>query len=655
MRPLARSPFPWLGGLLALYLVAPFAALVPHLSEGVWTGAASPPVLAALRVSALTASISTLLICVFGIPLAYVFARTRSRIVSILELAVYLPLALPPLVSGILLLFLVGPYTTLGGLAGGRLTDSLWGIVLAQTFVAAPFLIVAARSAFAAVDPTFEAVAATLGHRPLARFVRVSLRLAAPGIIAGLLLSWLRAFGEFGATVMLAYHPYSLPVYTYVAFSGGGLTLVLAPVVIAVVAALTVVSAARLLQAFASSGRRSRRAPLPTPPDRLAGVVRPAARIAFELETSLAAFTLELHHSTRRTRLALLGASGAGKSVALRLLAGIQPGRSHVILGDKDLSDVPPERRPVGYVPQDYGLMPHLTVWRQLLFGVGAGPAQAAFWLQRLRLDGLEDRLPTQLSGGQRQRVALARALCRNPQLLLLDEPLSALDAPIRAELARELRELQRDLHVPSIVVTHDVREAALLADEILVISEGRLIQAGPVKEVYARPESALVARLLGIPNVHTGTILAPGTLAVDGLRLQLADRTLEAGQQVSWCVHPEHVRTNGGEIICRAIDSVELWDTHEAVLELTPSRRLVAHTSAELVPGRSYGITLPPEAIRVWPLERTPAQLRGHNATSGNTATTRARAVGEESYSIPANRPRTARTSGAARRLRRS
>ena len=292
--------------------------------------------------------------------------------------------------------------------------------------------------------------------------------------------------------------------------------------------------------------------------------------------------------------------------MALRLLAGIEPGRSCLLLGAEDLSDKPPEQRPVGYVPQDYGLMPHLTVWRQLLLGIGADPGQAAFWLQRLRLEGLEDRLPFQLSGGQRQRVALARALCRNPRLLLLDEPLSALDAPIRAELARELRELHRELQIPSVIVTHDVREAALLADEVLVIADGRLVQAGPVGEVYANPTSARVARLLGIPNVHTGTIVAPGTLAVDELRLPIADRSLEPGRQVSWCIHPEDIRAGAGEIVCKAIDSVELWDTHEAVLEFTPGRRLVAHTKAGLVPGRFYRIAMPQDAVRVWPEETT-------------------------------------------------
>ena len=159
---------------------------------------------------------------------------------------VQLPLALPPVMAGVVLIYLVGPYTTIGSFFGGRLTGSLAGIVLAQTFVAAPFLVIAARSAFAAVEPALDDLAATLGKRPLARFLRVSLPVAAPGIRAGLLLTWLRAFGEYGATVLVAYHPYSLPVFTYVQFSGGGLPDTQAPTVLALAAAIAVVLISRL-------------------------------------------------------------------------------------------------------------------------------------------------------------------------------------------------------------------------------------------------------------------------------------------------------------------------------------------------------------------------------------------------------------------------
>ena len=202
-----RSPFTWLGGLLVVYLAVPVAAFVIRFAGSNNRGFDTPGLWSALRVSIFGASIATALIALLGIPLAYSLARSQSRLAGAVGVAVQLPLALPPLMSGILLIYMVGPYTTLGRLFDGRLTNSLTGVILAQSFVAAPFLVIAARSAFSSVDPALDEVAATLGHRPLARFLRVSLPVAAPGISAGLLLAWLRAFGEYGATVLLAYPP----------------------------------------------------------------------------------------------------------------------------------------------------------------------------------------------------------------------------------------------------------------------------------------------------------------------------------------------------------------------------------------------------------------------------------------------------------------
>ena len=157
----------------------------------------------------------------------------------------------------------------------------------------------------------------------------------------------------------------------------------------------------------------------------------------------------------------------------------------------------------MGYVAQGFSLYPHLTVWQQLLFAEGATPGEAAYWLDHLHLDGLQDRYPDQISGGQRQRVALAQALCRSPELLLLDEPFSALDAPVRQELRRELRRLQHDTGLATVLVTHDPEEAAFLADEVIVISDGRTLQSGSTRDLFARPSSPEVARLLGVANLH--------------------------------------------------------------------------------------------------------------------------------------------------------
>jgi ABC-type sulfate transport system permease component len=240
------SPLVGLSVLLLAYLVVPIIAFVVRFAGqvgGITAQEAQPGLLfASLMVSLETASVATVVIAVLGTPLGYLLARAHGRTRDLIGVLVQLPLAMPPLVAGILLIYLVGPYTFLGQLFHGALTESRVGIVLAQIFVAAPFLIVSARSAFAAVEPSYDDVAATLGHTRLSRFSRVWLPVAAPGIGAGLLLAWLRAFGEFGATVILAYHPYTLPVFTFVQFGSAGLTTTLLPVAAALAAAFLVLT-----------------------------------------------------------------------------------------------------------------------------------------------------------------------------------------------------------------------------------------------------------------------------------------------------------------------------------------------------------------------------------------------------------------------------
>src|SRR5699024_533301 len=211
-----RNPFGLLGGLLALYLLVPIIAFIVRFAVAGDRGLDTDGLFSALGVSVTSATISTVIVGVLGVPLAYWLAYSDGPLPRAVGVLVQLPLALPPVMSGMLLIYVVGPYTPIGELFAGRLTDSLAGIVLAQTFVASPFLIVSARSAFAAVDEKLYDLAATLGHHRFARFWSVGLPIAAGGIRSGLLMTWLRALGEYGATVLLAYHPYSLPVFTYV-------------------------------------------------------------------------------------------------------------------------------------------------------------------------------------------------------------------------------------------------------------------------------------------------------------------------------------------------------------------------------------------------------------------------------------------------------
>jgi molybdate transport system permease protein len=534
-----------LAGLLALYLLAPFLAGIPQLWTASWQSVDLPALGRACAVSVASATLASVLIALGGIPLGYVLARVPGRAMRVLGFLVQLPLALPPLASGVLLLFLLGRRSPLGRLAAGGLTDSFAGIVLAETFVAAPFLIIAARSAFRAVDPALEGVAATLGHGRLATFLRVSLPLAWPTTRSGLLLAWLRGFGEFGATIMVAYHPYSLPVYTYVAFGSQGLSAMLPVLVPALAAAFVVMGLSG-----AGTGARRARAPV-QPLEAAIGEQRrrtqplPDKALVFRLRRQLDAFQLDVAWQVNARRLAILGPSGSGKSLTLRLLAGLERPEAGVLrFGDRDLGASPPELRSIAYVPQNYCLFPHLTVAEHVQFPIGADPEVAHRWLLRLGLTRLTARRPAELSLGQQQRVALARALVRPAELLLLDEPFSALDTPLRRRLQRELRELQQEIDMTTLIVTHDAAEALLLADQLLVLDDGRVLQTGAVQAVLRRPASEAVARLLGAEDVSDALVVAEDRIGIGGgMELTVAGPALRPGERVGWSVRADHLR----------------------------------------------------------------------------------------------------------------
>jgi ABC-type Fe3+/spermidine/putrescine transport system ATPase subunit/ABC-type sulfate transport system permease component len=609
-----RSPLPWLAALLLAYLTGPVLVFVARSAERPTSGFSVPGLFGALATSAVAATISGVLVALLGIPLAYLLARHRGPLASAASLAVQLPLALPPLVSGVVLLYVFGPYTFLGRLSGGRFTESLAGIVLAQSFVASPFLVVAARSAFHAIDPNLEDVAATAGVRPLGRFARVALPLAGPGIRAGLVLTWLRAFGEYGATVMLSYHPYSVPVFTYVQFSAIGLPATQAPALLALGVAAVVVALSRA----PVPSRRRRRAPEPL--ERAAAAVPPAfgagARavpVAFDLSNHAGNFRLDLRYAATGHRLAIIGPSGAGKSLTMRALAGLAPGK--VSFAGRPVGDLPPERRQVGYVPQGQGLMPHLDAWENIMIGPHANAGAAAYWMEALGIAELARRKPAQMSGGQRQRVNLARAFSCLPEVVLLDEPFTGLDAPARTDLLAELRRLQREAGFSSVIVTHDFSEAALLADEVLVISGGRALQSGPLSQVFDRPTSPEVARILGLANVFGGTAASPREVATGRVVLATGPHGVPAGEPVSWCVRPEHVLISARELDrallarlddvavlgARAFATVTLaggTDHHPVMLQVE-----VAGLRRRWPPaGSPCWVEIPPEAVLVWP-----------------------------------------------------
>ncbi len=255
---------------------------------------------------------------------------------------------------------------------------------------------------------------------------------------------------------------------------------------------------------------------------------------------------------------ALLGPSGCGKTTTLRMIGGFeQPTEGLIYLGDREVSGLPPHRRDVNTVFQSYALFPHLTIFENVAFGLRRKGIRGAELKGRVDeilaivgLEGFGGRKPRQLSGGQQQRVALARALVNRPRVLLLDEPLGALDLKLRKEMQLELKTIQHEMGITFVHVTHDQEEAMTMADFIVVMNHGRIEQLGTPAELYERPATAFVAGFLGVSNLLSGTVEGPDAVRLDeGTVLRVAPDALNGHSgRVAVGIRPEKLRIGAGE-----------------------------------------------------------------------------------------------------------
>lgn len=249
---------------------------------------------------------------------------------------------------------------------------------------------------------------------------------------------------------------------------------------------------------------------------------------------------------------ALLGASGSGKTTLLRMLAGFEaPTSGQILLDGRDISGTPPNKRPVNLMFQSYALFPHMTVRANIAYGLEMERLPRAQITARvddilgvIELTPYADRKPDQLSGGQKQRVALARALVKRPRVLLLDEPLGALDKKLRGAMQLELKRLQHEVGITFIVVTHDQDEALVMADRIAILKDGTLLQSGPPRQVYEHPVNRFAADFIGVMNFFPGVADATGLTAA-GTRITATSQT--TGPAVA-AVRPERIRLGPGE-----------------------------------------------------------------------------------------------------------
>jgi spermidine/putrescine transport system ATP-binding protein len=326
----------------------------------------------------------------------------------------------------------------------------------------------------------------------------------------------------------------------------------------------------------------------------------------------------------------LLGPSGCGKTTSLRMIAGFEkPSEGQILLDGTDMAQTPPHKRNVNTVFQNYALFPHLTVADNVAFGLRYKDVSKAETKKRvgdaLELVALTDfgrRRPNQLSGGQQQRVALARALILNPAVLLLDEPLGALDAKLRKRLQIELKALQEEVGITFIYVTHDQEEALTMSDRIAVMSQGRVEQVGQPKEIYEEPATAYVADFLGVSNLMEATASGP---TAGGCKVALGEFNLVAGQgddsasgPTKITIRPERVDlqahgATGPNMIPGMVERVVyVGSVLQVMVNLAPGSRIQAWTQneGEALPyesGTAVTVHFPPEALRVLPESGTP------------------------------------------------
>jgi iron(III) transport system ATP-binding protein len=316
----------------------------------------------------------------------------------------------------------------------------------------------------------------------------------------------------------------------------------------------------------------------------------------------------------------LLGPSGCGKTTTLRLIAGfVEPSEGEIAVGDRIVSSpartLPPEQRNMSMIFQSYALWPHMTVADNVAYGLTLRKFDRATIAKKVggilattKLDALADRYPGELSGGQQQRVALARALVIDPQTLLLDEPLSNLDANLREEMRFEVRRLHDEYRYTTVYVTHDQSEAMTTADLIAVMNGGKIEQAGSPEEIYERPRSEFVARFIGASNIVRGRGRDDGRVDFVGVPLRCAEPTTASGKDVAVSIRPHDIRLSavspqGAENVVPATVArqVFLGASRDYMVEVEGGTqlRVVAPAELSIAPGSGVFLQMPPERCR--------------------------------------------------------
>ncbi|MEG4405921.1 molybdate ABC transporter permease subunit [Microcoleus sp. MON2_D5] len=484
--------------------------------------------LSPLWISLKSSAIATFFTFFLGIAAARWMLSTRIRGKALIEGILISPLVLPPTVVGFLLLLLFGR----NGAIGQFLLQFSLSIIftwqaaaITATVVSFPLMYKTALGAFEQIDANLLNAARTLGASEWQVFWRIMLPLAWPGIVAGTILAFARALGEFGATLMLAGNipgqTQTIPMAIYFAVEAGDMRQAAIWVLIILSLSLSVLTAVnfwtdlqrRSLKPNSSQRLQSNLPKLASTFTRKSQKQQPERGLFLNIFKPLSGFALDVGFDIGPEVLGILGASGSGKSMTLRCIAGLETPRSgqisvngRVLFDSAQGINVASKDRRIGFLFQNYALFPHLTVAQNIAFGLqhlseSEQKIRVKEQLISVQMSGLENRYPHKLSGGQQQRVALARAIAPSPDLLLLDEPFSALDTHLRSQLERELMQTLANYQGITLFVSHNLEEVYRVCKNLLVLAEGRPIAFDTKENIFDRPRNFTVAQLTGCKN----------------------------------------------------------------------------------------------------------------------------------------------------------
>ena len=329
--------------------------------------------------------------------------------------------------------------------------------------------------------------------------------------------------------------------------------------------------------------------------------------VDFDGQRILNGLNLDIHDKEFVT---LLGASGCGKTTTLRLIAGfLEPNAGTILLHGKDITGIPPYRRPVNTVFQKYALFPHLNVFENVAFGLRLKKmdedtirTKVRDMLEVVGLKGFERRSISQMSGGQQQRVAIARSLVNEPEILLLDEPLGALDLKLRKEMQLELKRLQREMNITFVYVTHDQEEALTMSDTVVVMNGGVIQQVGTPEEIYNEPKNAFVADFIGDSNIIDGVMHRDFLVSFAGAQFPCVDRGFKPEQSVQGVIRPgdiEVVAPMEGQLT-GVVNEVIFKGVHFEMHVDCDGREWLIHSTRACTPGERIGMCIGPNEIHI-------------------------------------------------------